>query len=90
MAPSAEVHLALEAEPAVVVGTVASEEGPDASEWIGPLARSVITAKIWRFPARPGRRTFEQGGARFLVFHGMEVPLELLGSRTPDGRLPAT
>ena len=28
MAPSAEVHLALEAEPAAVVGTVAPDEGP--------------------------------------------------------------
>ena len=57
MAPSAEVHLALEAEPAAVVGTAAPEEGPDASEWIGPLARSVITAKIWRFPPHLAHRS---------------------------------
>ena len=55
MAPSAEVHLALEAEPAAVVGTVASEEGPEAHRTEGSAFSSKFRP-IHASAVKPGGR----------------------------------
>ena len=69
----------LEAEPAAVVGTVASEEGPDVSEWIGDDVCSGYPIKLLNYLAL---------GLPTVCVKGSSRPLAGIVT-TPNGDVPA-